>query len=321
MDSIPLGSSAHPAAFPFRSRFVNIEGLKIHYVDQGAGTPVLFVHGNPASSYLWRNILPQIADEGGGRGIALDLLGFGKSDKPGELDYSVRFYADVLEGFIEKLGLRDIVLVLHDWGGPLGMWYAVHHPGNIRGIALMETFLWEMSWKDVGGPRSLLKLFRSPFGFFVVQVMNWYLNRVLPGSILSKENFTADVLYRYQEPFPTIRSRRAVRKFLQLLPIAGEPADSWLFMKRMEEKLFLITSPVLWIKTTPGAVVSRESEYHLKQLSGRLARLTIEEFGPGLHYPQEEDPRKVAELLLSWMKKNWMVGGMRAADQLYRRVA
>ncbi len=311
----------HPSAFPFPSRFVNVEGYNIHYVEQGAGSPVIFVHGNPTSSYIWRNILPKVAEDGRTRGIALDLLGFGKSDKPDDLHYSLRFHADVLEGFIEKLGLRDIVLVLHDWGGPIGMWYAVHHPGNIRGIALMETFLWELSWKDFGPAKFLFKLFRSPFGFFAIQVLNMFVNRVLPAAVLKKENITADVLYRYQEPFPTIRSRRAVRIFPQLLPIEGEPADSWLFIKRLEEKIFSITSPVLWLRAAPGVIVSKQTEYHLEQLGRRLPGLEVEEFGPGLHYLQEDDPGRIADMLLSWMRKHRMISGARPVEQQYRRVA
>lgn len=126
------------ADFPFESRYVTVEGHRIHYIEEGRGEPILFIHGNSAWSYLWRNILPTVAKETRRRGIALDLLGFGRSDKP-NADYSVRLHYRIVEGFIERLGLTNLVLVLHDWGGPLGTFYALRHPERIQALAFMET--------------------------------------------------------------------------------------------------------------------------------------------------------------------------------------
>jgi haloalkane dehalogenase len=314
--------SATPAdSVTLESRFVKINGYRIHYVEAGQGDPVLFIHGNPTSSYIWRNILPRVARESGKRGIAIDLLGFGKSDKLEDGDYSAQLHAEVLEGFIEALGLRNIILVLHDWGGPIGASYAVRHPGNIRGVALLETFLWDLSWEDFGKAKALFWLFRSPVGYPLLQVMNLFVNRVLPGAVLKKESLTTDVMKQYREPFPTVNSRRAVRQFPCLLPIEGKPKESWLFIKRMEEKLPLLKSPVMWIKASPGAIISKDTEYHLIELSARLPQLVVMDFGPGLHYLQEENPDKVADLILSWMRQYKMYGTTEAASRTYRRVA
>ncbi len=314
-------SSPPSGEFPFESRFINVKGYRIHYVEQGQGDPVLFIHGNPTSSYIWRNILPKVARESGKRGIALDLLGFGKSDKPEDGDYSVQLHEEILEGFIEQLDLRNIILVLHDWGGPIGAAYAVRHARNIRGMALLETFLWDLSWEDFGKAKALFRLFRSPFGYPLLQVMNLFVNRVLPGTVLNKENLTAEVMRHYRDPFPTVGSRRAVRQFPRLIPIEGKPKESWLFIKKMEEQLPLLKSPVMWMKATPGVIISKDTEYHLIELSARLPQLVVMDFGPGLHYLQEENPEKVADMILSWMRQYKMYGATEAAGRTYRRVA
>lgn len=124
------------ADFPFESKFVEVNGQRIHYVGEGEGKPVLFIHGNPTSSYLWRNIIPYAAKHG--RAIALDLIGMGKSDKP-DIPYRFADHAPFVDGFIEVLGLHDVTLVIHDWGSALGFHYARRHPDNVRGIAFMEA--------------------------------------------------------------------------------------------------------------------------------------------------------------------------------------
>lgn len=296
------------AEFPFESRMVDINGYKIHYVEEGQGDPILFIHGNPTSSYLWRNILPKVARETGRRGIALDLLGFGKSDKPDDVEYTVRLHYKILEAFIEKLGLKNLVLVLHDWGGPLGTYYAVHHPGNIQGIALMETFLWNMAWEDFGSFKAGFKLFRSPVGYLMNQVMNVFVNKLLPGAVLNKENMTDEVMGHYRAPFPTIRSRKAIRTFPQLLPIECEPAGSFAFIEEIEEKLPSLSAPVMWIKAEPGTIITKDSEYHLLMLKQKLPQLVVNDFGPGLHYLQEDNPGKITDLLGEWIREAVLKG-------------
>jgi haloalkane dehalogenase len=309
------------AEFPFESRFVSIGGYRIHYVEEGQGDPVLFIHGNPTSSYLWRNILPQVAREADRRGIALDLLGFGKSDKPDDVRYTLQLHYDILEGFIEKLDLKNIILVLHDWGGPLGTAYAVRHPENVRGMALMETFLWNMLWDDFGRFKPVFRLFRSPAGYLMIQVMNIFVNKVLPGSVVQSKIMTKEIMRHYREPFPTIKSRRAVRVFPQLLPIECRPAESHAFIEEIEQKLPAAKFPVLWIKASPGAVISENTAYRLIALKERLPQLEVKEFGPGLHYLQEDDPKKVVELIVEWMRLNNMLGKEEAPSQDYRKVA
>lgn len=322
MDTEKKLAGTPPYEFPFESRYVNVDGHRIHYVEEGGGDPVLFIHGNPTSSYLWRNVLPQVVRSSGRRGIALDLLGFGKSDKPRDVEYTVKLHAGIIEGFIEKLGLSNIVLVLHDWGGPLGASYAVRHPGNIQGLVLMETFLWNMAWEDFGTFKPVFRLFRSPAGYLLLQVMNFFVNKVLPGSVVRKEHMTTEVMRRYREPFPTIASRRAVRAFPKLLPIEGRPAESCEFIESIEQGLSGAAFPALWIKATPGAIISENTECHLIILKSILPRLQVQEFGQGLHYLQEDDPDKLVQLITEWLRTNKLTAaGEAPAPGNFRKVA
>jgi haloalkane dehalogenase len=293
-------------AFPFASRYTVIEGRRIHYVEEGKGLPILFIHGNPTSSYLWRNILPHVAAESGRRGIALDLLGFGRSDKPEDIEYTLRMHAEIVEQFIDKLGLHDLVLVLHDWGGPLGMHYAVRHPENIHAVALMETFLWDMAWKDFGRLAPVFRVMRSPAGYVLLQRMNLFVERILPRSVIRRDHITPEVMKHYREPFPTIGSRRAIRDFPRLLPVGGRPEDSCRFMEDISAGLPHLTCPVLWIKAEPGAIITKNTEYRLTALSALVPQLSVVNFGPGLHYLQEDDPNRLASLITGWMKSHDM---------------
>src|SRR5258705_12192099 len=112
-----------PASFSFESKFTKVRGFNIHYVEQGQGEPILFLHGNPTSSYLWRNIIPAVANGSGRRAIAVDLLGFGKSEKPDGIEYSLKLHAEIVSGVIQNLNLKNLILVADDWGGPLAAYY------------------------------------------------------------------------------------------------------------------------------------------------------------------------------------------------------
>lgn len=163
-----------PAAkYLFQSSHVEVMGHRIHYVEHGTGAPVLFLHGNPTSSYMWRDVLPHVANQTGRRGIAMDLLGFGRSDKPRGVRYTLDLHARVVKEFVNALELRDIVLVADDWGGPLGMRDVVERSDRYQAAVLMETFLWTFTFVDDFEPkfRMPFRLMRGPMGFFFVQVL------------------------------------------------------------------------------------------------------------------------------------------------------
>src|SRR5437867_11913028 len=198
-------------SFPYESKYIDVLGSRMHYVEEGSGDPVLFLHGNPTSSYLWRNIIPHISPIG--RCIAPDLIGMGKSDKP-DLDYGFFDHARYVEGFIETLGLRNITLVIHDWGSALGFHYARRHGGNVKGIAFMEAIVRPVTWDE--WPEQALQMFqafRTPgTGEQMIMEQNMFVEAVLPDP--------PQALARRDGPLP-----RAV-------PDAGEPEASLALAER-----------------------------------------------------------------------------------------
>lgn len=295
------GVTSQSAVFPFESRYTTVAGHKIHYVEEGRGGPVLFLHGNPTSSYVWRNVLPALAARAGWRCIALDLLGFGKSDKP-NINYSLRLHADIVAGFIANLGLKNLVLVAEDWGGPLGADYAARSPQNVAGMALMETFLWPMQWVRDFPPefRTPFKLLRTPLGFVMIQVMNFMSKKMIPRHCpIAKES-----LDYYINSCPTVRSRRAMREFPKLLPVEGEPRESFDFIMQLQEGLARASFPIVWFKATPGVVPSDDypsTMQGFEELKKKVPRIVVRDFGSGLHFLSEVNPARVVEMLAEWL--------------------
>lgn len=301
----PITARPQPSAYPFESRFTAVDGFRIHYVEEGQGDPVLFVHGNPTSSYVYRNVLPRVARESGRRCIALDLLGFGKSDKPAGIDYDLALHARIVRGFIDGLGLRNPVLVAEDWGGPLSAHYAITRPENVQGLILMETFLWPMTWEEDFDPsfRTPFKLMRSPLGFVMVQVLNMMVKKLIPEHC----PMSAETMAAFLEPFPTIASRRAMREFPKLLPVEGEPRGSFEFMERLLRELPKTGFPVAWIKARPGIVPNDDYPPSLKSFERfrrSMPRLTVKDFGPGHHFLAEIDPGRLSEIIVDWLREN-----------------
>ncbi|MEL6147991.1 MAG: haloalkane dehalogenase, partial [Chloroflexota bacterium] len=194
-----MTSNAISTDFPFESRFVDVHGSKMHYVDVGEGAPVLFLHGNPTSSYLWRNIIPHMSDHA--RCIAPDLIGMGKSDKP-DIPYRFDDHYRYITGFIEALDLTNITLVIHDWGSALGFHYAMQHEDNVKGVAFMEAIVRPMSWSDFPGPFSLIfRMFRTPgVGEIINGRLNFFVTQLVPNSIVRP--LTDVERIRYGEPYP-----------------------------------------------------------------------------------------------------------------------
>ncbi len=179
-----MTSEAISAAFPFESKYIDVLGSKMHYIDEGSGDPILFLHGNPTSSYLWRNIIPHVTSRG--RCIAPDLIGQGKSDKP-DIEYGFFDNVKYIEGFIEALGLQNITLVIHDWGSGLGLHYAMRNESNIKGIAMMEAILMSVpSWEAFPPDfEKMFKAFRTPdVGWDMLVNQNMFVEGVLPGAMV-----------------------------------------------------------------------------------------------------------------------------------------
>ncbi len=284
------------AAFPFESKFIDVHGSKIHYVEQGEGDPVLFLHGNPTSSYLWRNIIPYGAQFG--RAIAMDLIGMGKSDKP-DIGYRFFDHAKYVDGFIEAMGLRNITLVIHDWGSALGFRYAMDHESNVKGLAFMEAVYRPADWSDLPGfARFGFRLFRMPgVGWFLISVMNMFVTQIVPRAVV--RGLTDEEKARYREPFPTIGSRKAVRVWPQEVPLGGSPKDVHDEVARFGEKLQESELPKLLFTATPGGIINEDGVAWARE---HLKNLKVVGIGDGIHYIQEDNPHRIGSELVTWYR-------------------
>jgi len=285
------------ADYPFESKFIEINGSKMHYIDEGKGDTILFLHGQPTSSYLWRNIIPHL--QANGHCIAPDLIGMGKSDKP-NINYTYEDHYDYLEKFIKKLNLNNITLVIHDWGSGLGFHYANKHRDNIKGIAFMEALIKPMTW-DSFPPnyRVIFKLIRAPYiGWLMLSAANVFLKKVVPDSIirkLSKEEYK-----QYLKPFPTVASRKPVRKWPQQLPISGKPKGVHKIISAYNKWLTETNIPKLCLYAQPGAIITENDVEYIKNSFPNTKMVDV---GEGIHYLQEDNPHVIGKKIANWFQE------------------
>jgi len=285
------------SAYPYESRFVTIEGSRIHYVETGTdttGTPVVFVHGNPTSSYLWRNVLPIVGKHH--RAIAIDLVGMGKSDKP-DIDYKVEDFIRYFDGFMAQMNLKEVILVVHDWGGPIGIDYAMRHQDQVKGLAMMETIIAPMHWDEVDFfTRYLFKQLRDPHTGEELNVkQNYFVEKLIPafsGRELSEQEMAA-----YRAPFQRESDRKLVALFPQEIPFDGEPAAVYRRIAGNYERLKATKIPLLLLYAEPGAIVQGK---YLEGLRTNLPAMMTVDIGPGLHFIQESQPTAIGQAIDRW---------------------
>jgi haloalkane dehalogenase len=285
------------AQFPFTMRHVEVHGSRMAYVDEGQGDPIVFLHGNPTSSYLWRNIIPQLA--GVGRCIAPDLIGMGQSDKP-ELAYRFADHARYLDGFLAALALDRITFVVHDWGSALGFDWAMRHEGRVRALAFMEAIVTPIpSWEQFPpGPRELFRGLRTPgVGEKMVLEQNLFLEQLLPGGMTRK--LTPEEHDRYRAPFVEPASRRPMLAWPRELPIADEPADVVALVERYRDALCRSPLPKLLFTVEPGGLVPPPVAAWCR---ANLPQLEIVPLGQGTHYVQEDHPHAIGRKLADWLR-------------------
>lgn len=283
------------AEFPYDLHFVEIKGYKIHYIDEGSGDTVLFLHGNPTSSYLWRNIIPYMTSVA--RCIAPDLIGMGKSDKP-DIEYRFFDHYEYIEEFIDKLELSSITFVIHDWGSALGLHYAMSNEDNVKGIAMMEAILmpvssWDM-WPE--GSRKLFQSFRTPeIGWDMIVNKNIFVEELLPGAVVRK--LSEEEMDYYREPFKEPDSRRPVWKWPNEIPIEGEPADVTEAVDTYNKKLRRSDLPKILFYAVPGVLIRKPM---VKWCRENLKNLKLVDTGRGIHYIQEDNPHLIGVELRKW---------------------
>ncbi len=287
-------TSAISADFPYESRYVEVLGSRMHYVDEGDGEPLLFLHGNPTSSYLWRNIIPFVT--GDYRAIAVDLIGMGKSAKPA-LDYTYQDHKRYLDAFIEALDLRNVTLVIHDWGSVLGFDYAMEHDGNVVGIAFMESIIPPAfpRAEPMGGP---LGRYRSDAGEDLVLEQNQFVEQILPGSVI--RGLTDEEMAYYRAPYATPESRLPTLQWPRELPAAGEPARNVEVVTRIGQWMQRTDIPMLFLWARPGAL---NNEAFAEAMVERVANIQTTFVGAGRHFIQEDQPEIIGRNLADWRRR------------------
>jgi haloalkane dehalogenase len=275
---------------------VIIEDSKMHYIDVGKGDPVLFLHGNPTSSYLWRNIIPYLQPNA--RCIAPDLIGMGKSDKP-DISYTFADHYAYLEKFIEKLNLKNITLVIHDWGSGLGFNYANNHRNNIKGIAFMEAMTKPMTWKEMPKDMRLpFRMMRTPFiGWIMISVANMFIKKMIPDTIVRK--LTKKEFDYYKKPFLTIKSRKPIRVWPQEVPLSGKPGGVVKIISDYNKWLEQTEIPKLCFYAHPGAIIREETVEYIKKTFKNIKMVDI---GKGIHFVQEDSPHIIGKETADWYR-------------------
>lgn len=278
-------------------KYITVRGKRMAYVEMGEGDPIVFQHGNPTSSYLWRNIMPHLTDQG--RCIAVDLIGMGDSDKlddPGPDSYRFVEHREYLFEAWEKLGVTDrVTLVIHDWGSALGFEWAWQHADAVLGIAYMEGIVMPVTWND--WPKAAAEIFRgfrSPAGESMILEKNLFIERVLPGSIirsLSDEEMTV-----YRQPFLNPgEDRRPTLTWPRQIPINGEPEDVTGIVAGYSAWLAETDLPKLFINAEPGAILRGRPREYCRGFSNQT-----EVSVPGIHFIQEDSPDEIGRAIADW---------------------
>jgi haloalkane dehalogenase len=264
-----------------------------------AGNPhlptVLFLHGNPTSSYLWRNIIPLVAPAA--HCIAPDLIGFGQSGKP-NIEYRFFDHVRYLDAFLDKAGISSAYVVAHDWGTALAFHLAARRPEFVRGLAFMEFIRPMPTWDDFH-PDAVenFKKFRTPgVGEKMILDENMFVEGVLPGGTVRK--FTEEEMGVYRAPFPTPESRRPTWRFPNDLPIAGKPADVYSLIEEAHHTLAQSSYPKLLFAGEPGALVSPA---FAESFAGSLKNCRVRHIGPGIHYLPEDNPKAIGSAVREWL--------------------
>ncbi len=279
---------------PHPRRTVEVLDSEMTYVDTGNGDPVVFLHGNPTSSYLWRNVIPHLS--GQARCLAPDLIGMGDSGKAPDGSYRFADHTRYLDAWFDALGLTGrVVLVGHDWGSALGFDWACRHPDRVKGVAYMEGIVRPMTWDEwPEQARNIFQAMRSPAGEEIVLQKNVFVERVLPASIMRTLTDEEFAVYRrpYLEPG---ESRRPTLTWPRQIPLDGEPADVVALVQRYADWLSTSELPKLFINAEPGIILTGAQREFCRTWPNQR-EVTVR----GLHFIQEDSPDEVRQALAAW---------------------
>ncbi|MCH8175066.1 MAG: haloalkane dehalogenase [Proteobacteria bacterium] len=289
-----ISATEHP------KKTISVKGKTMSYVEMGEGDPIVFQHGNPTSSYLWRNVMPHLQDQG--RCIAIDLIGMGDSDKledSGPDRYTLLEHREYFDGALEALGVRDrVTFVIHDWGSALGFDWANRHREAVLGIAYMEAIVRSMTWDQwPEAARGIFQGLRSPAGEEMILEKNVFVERVLPGSILRE--LSDEEMEVYRRPFKNPgEDRRPTLTWPRQIPIEGEPAEVVELVQSYADWLSQCDVPKLFINAEPGAILIGPQREFCRSWPNQK-EVTV----AGNHFLQEDSPHEIGQAIAQWREE------------------
>ena len=282
---------------PASRQFAEVQGKRIAYLEAGTGDPIVLLHGNPTSSYLWRNVIPEL--ENCGRVIVPDLIGQGESDKlpasEGPDRYSFEVAFDYLDGLLRAIDVdSDITWVIHDWGSGLGFHWAKHNPDAVKGIAYMEAIVMPITWDDwPESARGIFQGFRSSKGEDLCLERNLFIEAVLPSSIIRE--LTEDEMAAYRAPFDTPEHRQPTLNWPRQIPIDGEPAQMVELVEAYGAFMAASAIPKLFINAEPGSILVGKQREFCRSWPNQT-EVTVK----GLHFVQEDSPAEIGQAVAAW---------------------
>jgi haloalkane dehalogenase len=291
------------SADPHPRRRVRVLDSEISYVDTGRGDPIVFLHGNPTSSYLWRNVIPHVS--GLGRCLAPDLVGMGRSGKSPREAYRFSDHAAYLDAWFDALGLtKNVTLVVHDWGSALGFHRAFRHPGQVKAIAYMEAIALPLRWDDFGEAAEMFQALRSHRGERMILEDNFFVERILPGSVIRK--LGAEEMIAYRMPYLEREARLPTLVWPRQIPVEGEPADVVAVVESYGKWLARSELPKLLVLSEPGAIMRGRTREFCRSWPNQR-EVTVK----GGHFLQEDSPAQIGVALAGFVRSLRDVGALK----------
>ncbi|MEE8174877.1 MAG: haloalkane dehalogenase [Dehalococcoidia bacterium] len=286
------------ATDPYERRRIAVLDTEMAYIDTGTGAPIVFLHGNPTSSYLWRNVIPHVEELG--RCLAPDLVGMGSSGKAPDGSYRFVDHARYLDAWFDAVGINDnVTLVGHDWGSALAFYWAYRHPDQVKGIVYMEAIVRPITWAEMPeAARALFQALRSPAGEEIILQKNVFVERILPGSVL--RGLTEEEMAVYRRPYlEPGESRRPTLTWPREIPLEGEPSDVVEIVDRYAKWLATSDVPKLFINADPGAILIGAQREFCRSWPNQQ-EVTVK----GSHFVQEDSPTEIGRAIAGFVAKH-----------------
>ena len=284
----------------FTKNFAEVKGKQIAYIEEGQGDPVVLIHGNPTSSFLWRNIIPELMDYG--RVIVPDLIGHGDSEKLNTDEWPEKYNLEsaysYVDGLLQQVNSdKNVTLVLHDWGSAIGFLWAMRHPKSVKAVAYMEAIVKPMKWTDWPETATgIFKGFRSEKGEDLILNRNLFIEAVLPGSII--RTLSNSEMDAYRAPYLKPTHRQPMLSWPRQIPLDGSPVNVVNLVKQYGTFMLNSQIPKLFINADPGSIlVGRPREFCRSWPNQKEITVT------GLHFIQEDSPNEIGQAVANWIQE------------------